>query len=317
MKIVFFGTPEFAVPSLEILYHNGYSIPAVVTAPGKQAGRGLQIKQSPVKDFADSLGLKTLQPARLSDPAFIEELQNLHADLFVVVAFRMLPEAVWKMPPLGTFNLHSSLLPQYRGAAPIQRAIINGETETGVTTFFLKHEIDTGNIIFNEKTTIGPGETAGELHDRLKHSGANLVLKTVKAIESGSVNEIPQNSLYGGDAELKLAPKIFPADCKINWSKTAQEIHNLVRGLNPVPGAFTILYDSKNRPLKLKIFRTELTSFIRSNPTGSIISDSGKLFISCSDYLLQILELQQEGKKRFASAEFLRGFRIENGWRAL
>ena len=316
MKIVFLGTPEFAVPSLEILVKNQYNISAVITAPDKKAGRGLNIKASAVKEYAVSAGLTILQPEKLTDPAFISELKSLHADLFIVVAFRMLPEAVWKMPPLGTFNLHSSLLPQYRGAAPINRVIMNGEKETGITTFFLKHEIDTGDILFREKILIHPNETAGDLHDRLKVTGAELVLKTVRSIENGSIKEIPQEKLVSPGEQLKTAPKIFSSDCNIDWSRPAQAIHNQVRGLSPFPGAFTWLKDSSSNILMLKIYRSALTDVASVETPGTVIISEKKLLLQCGDRLLELLEVQQEGKKRISAAEFLRGFRAEKGWKA-
>src|SRR5687767_874321 len=232
------GTPEFAVASLDILVKNNYPIAAVITAPDKPAGRGLEVQQSAVKKYAVLKNLNVLQPEKLKDPDFISRLKALNADLFIVVAFRMLPEAVWNMPELGTFNLHASLLPQYRGAAPINRAIMNGEKETGVTTFFLQQEIDAGDILFQEKISIGDTETAGELHDRMAELGAALVVKTVRAIEDDSTHPVPQPP---AGANLKTAPKIFKEDCRINWNKSANEIFNLIRGLSPFPGAFTDL----------------------------------------------------------------------------
>jgi len=317
MKIIFLGTPEFAVASLRILYENGYEIPVVVTAPAKKAGRGLQLKQPAIKLFADEAGIPTLQPGKLSDPTFIETLKKINADLFVVVAFRMLPEQVWKMPPLGTFNLHSSLLPQYRGAAPINRAVMNGETETGVTTFFLKHEIDTGNIIFREPVPILPDETAGELHDKLMKAGADLVLKTVQAIESGTVKEISQDELGANNIHLHTAPKIFSNDCLINWSWPSYRVHNHIRGLSPFPAAFTILSDENNNHLQLKIYRSRVTELASDSLPGILEIINGQLFINCSDNKLQILELQLEGKKRMAASDFLQGFRVERKWKCI
>ncbi|MFN3316928.1 MAG: methionyl-tRNA formyltransferase, partial [Raineya sp.] len=235
MRIIFMGTPEFAVPSLQVLVENGYNIVGVVTAPDKPAGRGKQMQVSEVKQYALSQNLPILQPEKLKSPDFLAELQALKADLQVVVAFRMLPEVVWAMPPIGTFNLHASLLPKYRGAAPINWAIINGETETGVTTFFLQHEIDTGNIIFQEKEPISPTDTAGSLYQRLMHKGAKLVLKTVQTIEKGDVQTFPQVG------EITHAPKIFRETCQIDWNKTSTEIYNFVRGLAPYPAAWTTL----------------------------------------------------------------------------
>jgi methionyl-tRNA formyltransferase len=315
MKIIFLGTPEFAVPSLDILVKNGYDNVAVVTASAKKAGRGLQLKQPAIKEYADKAGIKTFQPEKFSDPVFLKEILSLSADLFIVVAFRMLPEALWKMPPLGTFNLHSSLLPQYRGAAPINRVIMNGEKETGVTTFFLKHEIDTGNIILQEKIAILPDETAGELHDRLKISGAELLLKTVQAIENNSVETLNQEVLI--NEPLKAAPKIFPEDCRINWSAKCENIHNQVRGLSPFPGAFTTIENKTGEKLILKIYRSSKSNFNSDLIPGKISVENNSLYIDCFDYRLEILEVQLEGKKRIQVAEFLKGFRLEKEWKAL
>ena len=251
MRIVFMGTPEFAVASLEALLASGSEIVGVVTAPDKPAGRGKKLTESAVKKYAAGRGLRVLQPTKLKDEAFLAELKSLGADLQVVVAFRMLPEVVWNMPPKGTINLHASLLPQYRGAAPINWVLINGEAESGVTTFFLKHEIDTGDILFTEKITLTGVETAGELHDRLKDKGAGLLVKTVKAIESGRYTELPQSQLAEG-VELKSAPKLFKEDGEIDWNQSAEKIYNLIRGLSPVPGAYTTLQEKT-----LKVFRAE------------------------------------------------------------
>src|SRR5471030_1888958 len=242
MRIVFMGTPEFAVASLDALVKAGLEVVGVITAPDKPAGRGQKLSESAVKQYAVANGLKVLQPEKLKNPEFLEELKSLKADLQVVVAFRMLPEVVWNMPPRGTLNLHASLLPQYRGAAPINWAIINGEKESGVTTFFLKHEIDTGDILFTEKVTLNGHETAGELHDRLMNKGAGLLVKTVKGVESGRYSEHPQSQLIEG-AELKHAPKIFKEDCLIDWNNTAENIYNKIRGLSPSPTAYTVFND--------------------------------------------------------------------------
>ena len=316
MKIIFLGTPSFAVPSLDILYSNGYTIPAVITAPGKPAGRGLHIKHSPVKIYADEKGIKTFQPLKLNDPEFIAEIKNLEPDLMVVVAFRMLPEMLWQLPRLGTFNLHGSLLPQYRGAAPINRAIMNGETETGVTTFFLKHEIDTGNVVFRKQVPIMPNETAGELHDKMMYTGAKLVLDTVQAIEAGSIRMIDQHELISKGEILKPAPKIFPADCQINWQTGASIIHNQVRGLSPFPGAFTYLVDTNGNRIHLKIYRTLVSDVVPMALPGEISIQHNKLFICCAQGVIEILELQQEGKKKMSAADFIKGFRTEKGWKA-
>ncbi len=250
LRIVFMGTPEFAVPSLNKLYEAGYDIAGVITAPDKPAGRGMKLSESAVKKYALEKNLKILQPAKLKDPGFIKELEALKADVQVVVAFRMLPEAVWNMPPLGTINLHGSLLPQYRGAAPINWAIINGEKETGVTTFKLKHEIDTGDILLQQKIKIEEDETAGSLHDKMMDVGADLLLQTINQLEQGTIKEVPQNSPFTIDhSPPPLAPKIFTEMCEINWNKNVKDIYNFIRGLSPYPAAFTYLNGKK-----LKIF---------------------------------------------------------------
>lgn len=304
MRIVFMGTPDFAVPSLEILLDKGYEVPAVITAPDKPGGRQ-GIQQSAVKKFAESRGLRVLQPEKLKNPAFLEELRLLKADLQVVVAFRMLPQAVWAMPPLGTMNLHASLLPRYRGAAPINWAIINGEKETGVTTFLLCHEIDTGDVLFQEKIEIGPDETAGELHDRMMWIGAALVLKSVQALESGQARPIAQSN-----GEATHAPKIFTETCQLDFGKTAQQTHNFIRGLSPFPGAWTH-YGGRI----LKIYRSSLQlpqGFDADDAAepGTFVSD-GKhyLLARCADGFVSILELQLEGKKRMDIRDFLNGER--------
>jgi len=296
------GTPEFAVPSLEILLKEGCSIAAVITAPDKPAGRGMHLHQSAVKKFALDNNLKILQPEKLKDENFLSELKSLQPDLGVVVAFRKLPESVWDLPRLGTFNLHASLLPNYRGAAPINWAIINGEKETGATTFFLTHEIDTGKIILQEKISIGDEETAGELHDRMKIMGASLVLKTVKQIENGNTQTTDQ--LLNGD--FKKAPKIFTEDCGIHFEKTTDEVFNLIRGLSPYPAAFTTM-----NAKVLKIFRAGKILELHSATPGSVSSD-GKTFLrfACSDGWIEIKELQLEGKKKMSVEEFLRGHKL-------
>jgi methionyl-tRNA formyltransferase len=298
-RIVFMGTPEFAVESLRRLVEEGKNIVAVITAPDKPQGRGKKLGQSPVKEYALLKGIKVLQPSNLKDSGFQEELRSLKADLQVVVAFRMLPESVWNMPPDGTFNLHASLLPQYRGAAPINWAIINGENETGVTTFFLKHEIDTGSIIFQEKEIISDSDTVGDLYERLMKKGADLVVRTVNEIEAGTVTGKPQDET----AEIKHAPKIFKEDCQLDWSETAQTIHNKVRGLSPYPAAWTRI-DGK----LLKIYRTRLTSRKSETSPGSIsVKDGNIIEVSTADFQLELLELQLEGKKRIQATDFIRG----------
>lgn len=301
MRIVFMGTPEFAVPSLEILLQNGYDIPAVITAADKPGGRS-GIQESAVKKFAVARGLRVLQPEKLKNPEFLEELRALRADLQVVVAFRMLPEAVWNMPPLGTLNLHGSLLPKYRGAAPINWAIINGETETGVTTFLLRHEIDTGDVLFQEKMPIGENDTAGEVHDRMMVLGAQVVLRTVQAIERGEARPLPQS-----DAEATHAPKIFTETCRIDFAQPTARVHNFIRGLSPYPGAWTML-DGKT----LKILQTLKTGpGAVALPPGQFVSD-GKNYmkISTLDGFVEVLELQMEGKRRMSVKDFLNGYKI-------
>jgi methionyl-tRNA formyltransferase len=253
-------------------------------------------------------GIKVLQPSNLKAPSFLQELKELDASLFIVVAFRMLPELVWAMPKLGTFNLHASLLPQYRGAAPINRVIMNGERIGGLTTFFLRHEIDTGNIIFRQETAIGDEETAGEYHDRLKQLGAKLVLKTVDALATGNVREQKQEDLLGVDEELKLAPKIYKEDCRIDWTRSARETYNLIRGLSPSPGAFTEIVLPNGKKLFLKIFRAEIKSCSCDHHPGSIITDNKNYFyVCCRDACISVLEIQQAGKKRMKVRDFLVG----------
>ncbi|MFD2921063.1 methionyl-tRNA formyltransferase [Terrimonas rubra] len=300
-RIVFMGTPEFAVASLDALVKAGCNIVGVVTAPDKPAGRGMQLTQSAVKQYAVEHNLKVLQPVKLKDPDFINELASLQADLQVVVAFRMLPEIVWNMPLKGTINLHGSLLPQYRGAAPINWAVINGEKETGVTTFKLQHAIDTGDIMMQESFAIGENETAGEVHDRMKLIGANLLVKTVQAIEEGTATEIPQPAQTG---DLKHAPKIFTETCQINFNDTVAAVHNLVRGLAPFPAAFTTL---NNKKLKVFAVTKELTAHQQVN--GSYETD-GKSFLkfACADGYVYVQDIQLEGKKRMDIRSFLAGY---------
>lgn len=296
------GTPEFAVPSLRKLVENQYNVVAVVTAPDKPQGRGKKLGTSPVKDYALAANLPVLQPTNLKSPEFIELLKSYEADLQVIVAFRMLPESVWSMPKIGSFNLHASLLPQYRGAAPINWAVINGEKESGVTTFMLKHEIDTGNIIFQEKEPILEDDTAGTLYERLMNKGADLVVKTVQAIESSDYQLIPQKEL-----EIpKHAPKIFRQDCEINWDQPAGKIRNFVRGLNPFPAAWTTL-DGK----VLKVLSVENTTQKSTKTPGTIVSEHNKVLVHTSDSILRITELQLEGKRRMKDEEFLRGYNLK------
>ncbi len=305
MKVVFMGTPQFAVISLDALLTAGCDIVAVVTAPDKPAGRGQKLNQSAVKQYAVANGLKVLQPEKLKNPGFLEELHALHADLQVVVAFRMLPEVVWSMPPKGTINLHASLLPQYRGAAPINWVLINGESESGVTTFFLKQDVDTGDILFTEKVTLTGHETAGELHDRLMYKGAGLLVKTVKGIESGRYNEYPQSPISLG-VELKHAPKIFKEDCLINWNKPALTIYNKIRGLSPSPTAYTSL----NGKI-LKIYRSVYEIEEHSVHPGHFVTDHKTyLKFAAQDGFVSLTEVQLEGKKQMGVEEFLRGVKL-------
>ena len=330
LRIIFMGTPEFAVASLDALAKAGCNIVGVITAPDKPAGRGMQLQQSAVKKYAANHNLKVLQPEKLKNPVFLEELKSLYADLQIVVAFRMLPETVWNMPPLGTINLHGSLLPQYRGAAPINWAIINGEKETGVTTFKLKHEIDTGDILLQEHFPIGENETAGEVHDRMKEIGAQVLVKTVKGLADGSLKETPQESLINNESSepgfrlqaldselpapdsrlLNHAPKIFTETCQIDFHKSTSQVHNLIRGLSPFPGAFCYLNNKM-----LKIYRSEKEASL--NPSegetlGTFITDN-KTFLKfvCTDGYIHVKELQLEGKKKMNVEDFLRGYRFE------
>ncbi|MGZ8517646.1 MAG: methionyl-tRNA formyltransferase [Chitinophagaceae bacterium] len=309
LRIVFMGTPEFAVASLDALVKAGYNIAGVVTAPDKPAGRGMKMTESAVKKYAVEHNFKILQPEKLKNPDFLEELKSLQADLQIVVAFRMLPEPVWNMPRMGSVNLHGSLLPQYRGAAPINWAVINGEKETGVTTFKLKHEIDTGDILLQESFPIGENETAGEVHDRMKEIGAQVLVKTVMALVDGSLKETPQVNVPGGDrqTQLKHAPKIFTDTCKIDFTKPTEEVHNLIRGLSPFPGAFTELNGKM-----LKIYRSEKEITQVTIPHGFHETD-GKAFLkfSCSDGYIHVKELQLEGKKKMSVEEFLRGYHFK------
>lgn len=304
IKIVFFGTPEFAVESLNSLLEAGCDVEAVVTMPDKAAGRGHKLYQSDVKRYAVEHGLKILQPEKLKSPEFLEELRNINADLFIVIAFRMLPREVWQMPRLGTFNLHASLLPKYRGAAPINRAVMNGEKETGVTTFFLKHEIDTGDMIMQRKIAIGKDDNVGIVHDRLMHLGASMVVETVKAIEDGTLTTTPQP-----EGEFTPAPKIFKEDCKIEWVMTSRRIHDHIRGLSPYPAAWTEIEEENGRVLECKIFESSLTNeSITDNSIGTIKTDGKRMFVACEDNWLEILSLQPSGKKRMEASAFLLGY---------
>lgn len=298
------GTPEFAVPSLQKLYESGYTIAGVVTAPDKPAGRGMQLTQSAVKKFALEKGLKILQPEKLKSPEFLQELQSLNADIQVVVAFRMLPEVVWNMPPLGTINLHASLLPNYRGAAPINWAIINGEKETGLTTFRLTHTIDTGDILLQKKLKISDEDNAGNIHNRMMEEGSGLLVETLQKIESQSIRPISQNEIQQN--EIKPAPKIFTETAEIDWNNSSEKIHNLIRGLSPYPGAFTFLAGKK-----LKIFKSESENKLHQIKPGEIESDHKTyLKFATSNGFISVHELQLEGKKRMLITDFLRGYRL-------
>jgi methionyl-tRNA formyltransferase len=309
------GTPEFAVPSLDILVKNNFEVIAVITAPDKPAGRGRKISQSAIKKYALENSIRVLQPTNLKDPEFIDELKQINADLQVVVAFRMLPKVIWSMPKHGTFNLHASLLPQYRGAAPINWAIINGESETGITTFFLNEEIDTGRILFQQKVSISENMTAGALHDKLMLEGSELVLKTVKSISSGEYKLSDQTNLISKNSKLKSAPKIFKNDTRINWNKSSKSILNLINGLSPYPGAFTLINSATLDPIQLKIYEAEIISGDHKFKIGQIICDGkNKMEVACADGLLQLRDVQMAGKKRIKTADFLRGFSIKEGW---
>jgi len=303
LRIVFMGTPGFAVASLKALVDAGANVVAVVTAPDKPAGRGMQLHSSAVKQYAIENHLPVLQPEKLKNPEFLDALAAYKADLQIVVAFRMLPELVWNMPRLGTLNVHASLLPQYRGAAPINWAIINGEKESGVTTFRLKHEIDTGNILLQQKVTIEPNDNAGTMHDKLMEAGATLLIKTVKGLAEGTITEVPQAEI--ATSQLKHAPKIFKEHTLIDWSKTVEQIHNLIRGLSPIPAAYTLL---AGKSVKIYSSHTELAT---ANKTIGEFDTDGKTYLrfAASDGWLYIDELQQEGKKRMDTVSFLRGFR--------
>jgi len=306
------GTPEFAVATLGSLLMNGINVVAVVTSPDKPSGRGRKITKSAVKEFAEFSNLPLLQPSNLKDQDFIDTLKKLKADLFIVVAFRMLPEEVWKIPALGTINLHASLLPDYRGAAPINHVIINGETRTGITTFFIDEKIDTGNILLREEVQIFPFENAGDLQDRLMKQGALLVIKTLANIMENKIKVLPQTKLIDQHKPLKLAPKIHPGDCIINWNNETLKVHNLVRGLSPYPCSKS-WFRSDSTTISFKIFESYPEIEEHSFKPGTIFSDEKNYIrISCKDGFLSISSLQLEGKKRMTTVEFLRGFKIKN-----
>ncbi len=311
-RIVFMGTPDFAVGILDGLISHNFKVVASITAPDKPAGRGQKIAESAVKIFCVENNIPVLQPTNLKDETFVQSLRELHADLFVVVAFRMLPEVIWNMPPKGTINLHASLLPQYRGAAPINWAIVNGEKETGVTTFFIEKEIDTGMVIESAQIAISENETAGELHDKLMFLGSGLVVKSVAQIEDGSVVRTSQNSLI--ESNLNAAPKIFKPMCEIDWSQSVQAVHNFCRGFSPYPTAWTtIINGGRNEARTVKVFRTEKTTIPVENSIA-LKKDAEGLLFPCSDFYLRITEIQPEGKRRMNHKEFAAGYNF-NDWR--
>ena len=317
LRIVYFGTPEFAASQLEAILAAGYDVAAVVTMPDKPAGRGKKIQFSDVKKTALEHQLPLLQPEKLKNPEFLEELASFNANLFIVVAFRILPAVVWQMPKYGTFNLHASLLPQYRGAAPINYAIINGETETGLTTFFLNEEIDKGAVIMRETVGIRPNETAGELHDELMVLGNKVVVETIRKIESGTVPTQTQEELAAG-TKLHDAPKIFKDFCYINWNKTLIDIYNHIRGLSPYPAAHTVLVSDKGERLEMKVFASEMESCQPTEPVGSIVTDNKKfLKVAVADGYLHLTTVQQAGKKSMSIEDFLRGQHFEGAWKTI
>lgn len=321
LRIIFFGTPEFAVASLDMLVKNGYNVVGIVTAPDKPAGRGLELKMPAVKEYARSKNLPVLQPENLKSEEFIARMKGLNPNLGIVVAFRKLPREVWSMPKLGTFNLHASLLPHYRGAAPINWAIINGEKESGVTTFFLDDEIDTGKIIFRAKENIREEDNAGDLYERLMKDGADLALKTVRAIESGTFTPEDQVSLLKPNEKIKLAPKIFKDDCQINWKRKAEDVYDFIRGLSPFPAAWTEIL-KENEVLSLKVFKCAKEIVVHEIEPGRITEETSPAGggrgrtakIAVKDGFIHLQEIQLAGRKKMNSEEFLRGFSFE-GWK--
>lgn len=310
IRVIYMGTPDFAVAPLRAIVEAGFYVVGVVTVPDKPAGRGQKIQQSPVKEFALEKGLKLFQPEKLKEHAFVDDLKALSPDIAVVVAFRMLPEVIWSIPKLGTFNLHASLLPQYRGAAPINWAIINGETKTGVTTFLIDHEIDTGNIMLQEEVQIGTNETAGELHDKLMIVGSKLVVETLDALVQQKIKPLPQNKLITENQIIKPAPKIFRETCRIDWSKPAIQIHNIIRGLSPYPGAWSEMQFDDGSIVQVKILKSTFTVKQTQNAAGSIISNRKNIFdIECNEGTISIQELQFAGKKPMMINDVLNGFR--------
>ena len=315
IRIAYFGTPEFAASQLEAILKAGYEVAVVVTMPDKPAGRGRKIQYSEVKKTALEHGLPLLQPEKLKDPTFLEQLASYQANLFIVVAFRMLPAVVWQMPELGTFNLHASLLPQYRGAAPINFAIINGETETGLTTFFLNEEIDKGAVIMREKVSIRPDETAGELHDELMVLGNKVVVETIQKIENNDVQALPQETL-SENQPLKPAPKITKEFCNIDWSQDCQTVYNHIRGLSPYPAAHTQLVSESGEVIDLKVYNSEIEACAPDVAVGNVVTDNKKyLKIALSDGFIHLIQVQQAGKKAMPIADFLRGTPLNGSWK--
>lgn len=317
LRIAYFGTPEFAASQLEAILAAGYEVSVVVTMPDKPAGRGRKIQYSDVKKTALEHGLPLLQPEKLKDPEFLERLASYHADLFIVVAFRMLPAVVWQMPKLGTFNLHASLLPQYRGAAPINFAIINGETETGLTTFFLNEEIDKGAIIMREKVAIRPDESAGELHDELMLLGNSIIVETIRKIELGEAKAQEQSDLIENQT-LKPAPKITKEFCNVDWGQDCQTVYNHIRGLSPYPAAHTRLLSENGETIDLKIFGSKIEAGQPIQPVGTVVTDNKKfLKIALHDGFIHLTQVQQAGKKAMSIDDFLRGTQLNGEWKTL
>ncbi|MEE9460391.1 MAG: methionyl-tRNA formyltransferase [Bacteroidales bacterium] len=314
LRILFMGTPEFAVAGLDALIRDEQHVIAVVTSMDKPAGRGRKIRTSPIKDYALSQNIPVLQPDKLKSPSFLAELQDLQPDLLVVVAFRMLPEQVWKLPPMGTINLHASLLPQYRGAAPINRVLMNGETETGLTTFFIEKEIDTGKIILQETVPVDPDEDAGSLHDKMMNTGASLLVRTVRAIAGGNPPLIDQTALIRKQEELKTAPKIFTEDCRVDWDQETEVVYNHIRGLAPYPAAWTILKNQAGEEKILKIFAAEKEILPVNEKPGTLLADDeNALEIACRNGIIRLTRIQLEGKKKMDTPEFLRGLKDVTG----
>ena len=314
LRILFMGTPEFAVAGLDALIRDEQHVIAVVTSMDKPAGRGRKIRTSPIKDYALSQNIPVLQPDKLKSPSFLAELQDLQPDLLVVVAFRMLPEQVWKLPPMGTINLHASLLPQYRGAAPINRVLMNGETETGLTTFFIEKEIDTGKIILQETVPVDPDEDAGSLHDKMMNTGAELLVRTVRAIAGGNPPLIDQAALIRKQEELKTAPRIFTEDCRVDWDQETEVVYNHIRGLAPYPAAWTMLKNQAGEEKILKIFAAEKEILPVNEKPGTLLADDeNALEIACRNGIIRLTRIQLEGKKKMDTPEFLRGLKDVSG----